>query len=75
MNARAAASLPGNPALIGFVVLIVLVAGGVLGQVVNQGNPLAAAGVVLVPIFAFLAKGFFQVQPNQGQVMQLFGRY
>ncbi len=23
----------------------------------------------------FLAKGFFQVQPNQGQVMQLFGKY
>ncbi|MGN6092007.1 MAG: SPFH domain-containing protein [Luteibacter jiangsuensis] len=39
------------------------------------GNPLAAASIVLVPAFAFLAKGFFQVQPNQGQVMQLFGKY
>ena len=26
-------------------------------------------------MLAFLSKGFFQVQPNQGQVMQLFGRY
>jgi regulator of protease activity HflC (stomatin/prohibitin superfamily) len=33
--------------------------------------PLAPTFIVL----AFLNKGFFQVQPNQGQVMQLFGRY
>ena len=26
-------------------------------------------------LLAFLNKGFFQVQPNQGQVLQLFGRY
>ena len=26
-------------------------------------------------LLAFLSKGFFQVQPNQGQVLQLFGRY
>ncbi|MGE7138380.1 SPFH domain-containing protein [Luteibacter sp. NPDC031894] len=75
MNERPAPSLPGIPSLIGFVVLILLVAGGVVTKVVHDGNPLAASGVVLVPFFAFLAKGFFQVQPNQGQVMQLFGKY
>ncbi|NII53114.1 SPFH domain-containing protein [Luteibacter sp. SG786] len=75
MNERAAASLPGIPALFGFIVLIVLISGAVLGQVAHDGNPLAAASIVLVPVFAFLAKGFFQVQPNQGQVMQLFGKY
>jgi len=75
MNERAAASLPGIPSLIGFIVLIVLISGAVLGQVAHDGSPLAAAGIALVPVFAFLAKGFFQVQPNQGQVMQLFGKY
>ncbi|WP_448100647.1 SPFH domain-containing protein [Luteibacter jiangsuensis] len=75
MNERAAASLPGIPSLIGFIVLIVLISGAVLGQVAHDGSPLAAASIALVPVFAFLAKGFFQVQPNQGQVMQLFGKY
>jgi regulator of protease activity HflC (stomatin/prohibitin superfamily) len=75
MNERPAPSLPGIPSLIVFVVLILLVAGGVLTKLVLDSQPLAAGGVVLVPIFAFLAKGFFQVQPNQGQVMQLFGKY
>ena len=36
---------------------------------------MSVGGIVLAPIVAFLAKGFFQVQPNQGQVMQLFGKY
>lgn len=75
MNERATASLPGIPALLGFIALIVLISGAVLTQVAHDGNPLAAASIALVPVFAFLAKGFFQVQPNQGQVMQLFGKY
>jgi regulator of protease activity HflC (stomatin/prohibitin superfamily) len=75
MNERPAASLPGIPALIVFIALILALAAGVVATVVHDGQPLAAAGVVLIPVFAFLSKGFFQVQPNQGQVMQLFGKY
>ncbi|NID16797.1 SPFH domain-containing protein [Luteibacter yeojuensis] len=75
MNERPAGSLPGIPALVVFIALILLFAGGIVSGVVHDGNPLAASGLVFVPLFAFLAKGFFQVQPNQGQVMQLFGKY
>ncbi|MDR6934846.1 MULTISPECIES: SPFH domain-containing protein [unclassified Luteibacter] len=75
MNERSAASLPGIPTILVFLVAIVLVAGWVFGQVAHAGNPAATGAFVLIPLFAFLAKGFFQVQPNQGQVMQLFGKY
>ena len=34
-----------------------------------------AAGVALEVITAFMLKGFFQVAPNEGQVLQLFGKY
>ena len=39
-------------------------------------NPLyIVVAVICFVILVFLSKGFFQVQPNQGVVMQLFGRY
>jgi len=75
MNERPAASLPGIPTLLVLLVIALLVIGGVLSQSVHGGNPMSVGGIVLAPIVAFLAKGFFQVQPNQGQVMQLFGKY
>lgn len=72
MNERSSFSLPGIPLL---VILIVL-ALAFLGFVARPLQPASmASAVVAVPILLFLAKGFFQVQPNQGQVMQLFGRY
>jgi regulator of protease activity HflC (stomatin/prohibitin superfamily) len=75
MNERPAASLPGIPTLLVLLVIALLVIGGVLSQSVHGGNPMSVGGIVLAPIVVFLAKGFFQVQPNQGQVMQLFGKY
>jgi len=75
MNERAAASLPGIPTIIAMLVLLALIAGWVFAQIGPGGNPAAGGAVVLIPLVAFLAKGFFQVQPNQGQVMQLFGKY
>ncbi|WP_426700332.1 SPFH domain-containing protein [Rhodanobacter sp. Col0626] len=33
------------------------------------------SGIVLLVIDGFLLKGFFQVAPNEGQVLQLFGKY
>ncbi|MDQ0010140.1 regulator of protease activity HflC (stomatin/prohibitin superfamily) [Luteibacter jiangsuensis] len=75
MNERPASSLPGIPAALVLIVIVLLTGMGVLSQVTPGGNPAVAGAVVLIPIFAFLAKGFFQVQPNQGQVMQLFGKY
>jgi hypothetical protein len=75
MNERNAFSLPGIPmALLDIAVWLLLafwffasVREPAPGSIVFFG-PAAA-------ILLFLSKGFFQVQPNQGQVMQLFGRY
>jgi hypothetical protein len=75
MNERNAFSLPGIPmALLDFAVWVLVafwfcasVREPAPGSIVFFG-PAAA-------ILLFLSKGFFQVQPNQGQVMQLFGRY
>lgn len=75
MNERPASSLPGIPAALVFIVIVLLTGAWVLSQMAPGGNPATAGAVVLIPLFAFLAKGFFQVQPNQGQVMQLFGKY
>lgn len=75
MNEKSAWSLPGIPTLLllalGFFVAFVLFINGANAR--NPGGPVA--GIVLFGLLGFLSKGFFQVQPNQGKVMQLFGRY
>ena len=76
MNERPAASLPGIPSLVvlffaGLAALAVILRGADM-----HGAPLVPfGGAIALGLLAFLVKGFFQVQPNQGQVMQLFGRY
>ncbi len=78
MNERNAFSLAGIP------VVLILIAGWLLTgfwlftTVSGQHQPAPGQILPIVPLFillAFLGKGFFQVQPNQGQVLQLFGRY
>ncbi|HKE47921.1 MAG TPA: SPFH domain-containing protein [Rhodanobacteraceae bacterium] len=76
MNERNAFSLPGIP-----MALLIIAAWGALGlwffdtvKSVPQPGAIVPIAIGFV-VLAFLSKGFFQVQPNQGQVMQLFGRY
>ncbi|KZC41506.1 UNVERIFIED_ORG: hypothetical protein RHOFW104R5_15720, partial [Rhodanobacter sp. FW104-R5] len=75
MNERNGFSVAGIP----FVGLcIVLAAIGIaLVLPAAQGQPAASAiaGVILLAIDGFMLKGFFQVAPNEGQVLQLFGKY
>ncbi|WP_257386621.1 SPFH domain-containing protein [Tahibacter caeni] len=75
MNETQAWSLPGIPTLLvlfaGFAVAIALFVSGANSHA--PSGPLA--GMLLFGLIAFLTKGFFQVQPNQGKVVQLFGRY
>ena len=80
MNERNALSLPGIPIIL---VLLALAVACILWlvtsiRVVAPAQP-AVAGVlgpmVTFALLSFLTKGFFQVQPNQGLVLQLFGRY
>lgn len=75
MNERPAGSLPGIPVLLAFFLVGLAAVGGFLYAAAHGPDARAIVGVVVAPILVFLAKGFFQVQPNQGQVMQLFGKY
>jgi regulator of protease activity HflC (stomatin/prohibitin superfamily) len=75
MNERPAGSLPGIAVLVAFIVIGLAAVGGFLYAAAHGPDAKAIVGVVVAPILVFLAKGFFQVQPNQGQVMQLFGKY
>jgi len=75
MNENQAWSLPGIPTLVvlivGFAIAIAVFISGANSH--SPNGPLG--GMLLFGFIAFLTKGFFQVQPNQGKVMQLFGRY
>jgi len=76
MNERNAFSLPGIPMLL--ILVVAWLALGLWFFTTLSGQPQPSTIVPIAPTFivlAFLNKGFFQVQPNQGQVMQLFGRY
>ena len=76
MNERNAVSLPGIP--MALFVIAAWIATGLwfLATIRNPEQPVAIIpiGVVFV-LLGLVSKGFFQVQPNQGQVLQLFGRY
>ena len=75
MNERKGFSIAGIP-FIG--VCLVLAAIGVLLLVSTDGAqpaPHVVPGMLLLAFTGFLLKGFFQVAPNEAQVMQLFGRY
>lgn len=78
MNERNAHSLPGLPVLLTLFV-IVLVTLVWLSDLVRHGSaaqPTTAVVLAVVAIVVSLvATGFFQVQPNQGVVLQLFGSY
>jgi hypothetical protein len=78
MNERKGFSLAGIP------MILVLVAGWLLTgwwlfatiRVDADPTPLRLAPIVVAGLLlGFAGKGFFQVQPNQGQVLQRFGRY
>jgi regulator of protease activity HflC (stomatin/prohibitin superfamily) len=75
MNERKGFSIAGIP-FIG--VCLVLAAIGVLLLVSadpGRPGPHVIPGILLLVLTGFLLKGFFQVAPNEAQVMQLFGRY
>ncbi|HET7223969.1 MAG TPA: SPFH domain-containing protein [Rhodanobacteraceae bacterium] len=75
MNETKASSLSGIPVAALFVLLFLgCVALFIYGASHNLISAVAVA-VVVFAIVAFLCKGFFQVQPNQGMVLLLFGRY
>ncbi|MBX3688385.1 SPFH domain-containing protein [Dokdonella sp.] len=78
LNETAAFSVAGIPAAVIMVLIALADVAWIIHSLKAQPDPSPApliAGSLLIGLLGFLAKGFFQVQPNQGQVLQLFGRY
>ena len=71
MNERKGFSVNGIP-FIGLMLVQAVLALYLFSSQTPVGFILGVALGVLLP---FLAKGFFQVAPNEGQVQQLFGKY
>jgi hypothetical protein len=46
-----------------------------LAPSVLHNQPPSALGILLLPLFAFLCKGFVILEPNQAAVMTFFGKY
>jgi regulator of protease activity HflC (stomatin/prohibitin superfamily) len=78
---HAGSSFSGYPMLGLILALLVLVIWNVAGNVPMDGADKAAkltfVGLLVLPILvlAFLAAGFFMIQPNQAAVITLFGAY
>jgi hypothetical protein len=75
MNETKASSLSGIPVAILFVLLFVGCAALFFYGGAHNILPAIVIAVLVFAVVVFLCKGFFQVQPNQGIVMMLFGRY
>ncbi len=75
MNERKGLSLSGIPMLLVSLLALSGIAALFLDGLDRQDASAGITAVVLFALWMFLNKGFFQVQPNQGQVLQLFGRY
>lgn len=75
MNETKASSLSGIPVAILFVLLFVACAALFFYGGAHNILPAIVVAVLVFAVVVFLCKGFFQVQPNQGIVMMLFGRY
>lgn len=76
---RNAFSLAGIPVALSLIVIAIADVAWMISSAkaaADNPNPvLIVSGALLLALLGFLSKGFFQVQPNQGQVLQLFGRY
>ncbi len=61
----------------GFVVVALSLAGLAAGAagVATQRPALIVAGTLVIVFFAVVLAGLFMVNPNEGKVLQLFGRY
>jgi regulator of protease activity HflC (stomatin/prohibitin superfamily) len=76
MNERSAFSVAGIPMVVFLIFAFPALAAFTIAGI-NPEYPFWTLVPAILVFFAlvFTATGFFQVQPNQGQVLQLFGRY
>ncbi|MCB1642114.1 MAG: SPFH domain-containing protein [Xanthomonadales bacterium] len=69
MQERPVSTFPGIPALLGVLLGYILA----IGMIVVLH--LIIPGILLFVLLTVMLPGFFTVQPNQGRVLQLFGKY
>ncbi|HEX5307030.1 MAG TPA: SPFH domain-containing protein [Dyella sp.] len=76
MNESKGFSIAGIPSIVVCLVLAAACVSQLMGLTsgVEPGTHFFV-GIGLLVLTAFLLKGFFQVAPNDGQVLQLFGKY
>jgi len=76
MNERSAFSVAGIPMVVFLIFAFPLLAALTIGNI-NPEQPFwtLVPAVLAFIALVFMSTGFFQVQPNQGQVLQLFGHY
>src|SRR5262245_58195830 len=67
-------SVAGIP-FIGLCLLLVVIALMLILGSAGRSPLGVVAGAALLVVTLFVLKGFFQVAPNEGKVMQLFGKY
>ena len=76
MNEHKGFSAAGIPQIVVCLLLaIVGIALVVSSANAQEGDWRVAAGIVAIVLAAIGSKGFFQVAPNEAQVLQLFGKY
>lgn len=75
MNETKGFSLSGIPLLLAFLIALALLGWWLVTGIQHESGISIVASITLGLIWLFLVTGFFIVQPNQGRVLQLFGRY
>ncbi|MDE2154699.1 MAG: SPFH domain-containing protein [Xanthomonadaceae bacterium] len=75
MNEHRGFSVAGIPFIGVCLVLLAIGITSLLRSAPEQDMAGMIAGVGVLAITSFMLKGFFQVAPNEGQVLQLFGKY
>ncbi|MHB8309447.1 MAG: SPFH domain-containing protein [Metallibacterium sp.] len=75
MNERKGFSLPGIATLIALLIIGLLLAWWIVTALAVADPVGAVPPILLGVLWLFLLSGFFQVQPNEARVLQLFGRY
>ncbi|MDO5506083.1 MAG: SPFH domain-containing protein, partial [Pseudoxanthomonas suwonensis] len=68
-------SLPGIPVLLVLLVLAALDAWLFFAAITGESLLLLAAAIILAPVVLLGLIGLYMVEPNQGAVLTLFGRY
>lgn len=75
MNERKGLTLGGIPTLLVLLGLGLALAWWIFTHLVDGQPQLALPGFIAVAVWVLAMTGFFQVQPNEARVLQLFGRY